>query len=234
MIPQRSIEARADPRDLAEELLVEAARRSDEAAVRELIRRLNPRLFRLARGIVESDAEAEEVVQEAYLTAFTRLAEFRGEARFSTWITRIALNAARMRRRAAHPHEEYDTVAEEDPQQADILAFPQRSRETAEAALGREEVRVMLERAVAALPAHLRLVFLLREAEGRGIMEIARDLELNPITVKTRLFRARRQLRALLETRLQGGFLTVFPFAGSRCARLADRVTARLKQIGWL
>ncbi len=230
MRTQRAIEAGADLRNLSEERLVEAARRSDEAAMRELIHRLNPRLFRVARGIVESDAEAEEVVQEAHIAAFTGLAEFRGDARFSTWVTRIALNAARMRRRAARPHEGYDTVDERETGEADVLAFPGRTRETAEATFGREEVRVMLEQAVAALPDHLRLVFLLREAEGRSIMEIARDLELNPLTVKTRLFRARRRLRSLLEARLKGGFLAVFPFAGARCARLADRVIAELRR----
>lgn len=219
---------------LAEEALVAAARAHDEAAVRELIRRLNPRLFRVARGIVDSDAEAEEVVQETYLAAFTRLDRFRGEARFSTWITTIALNAARMRRRSARPHEEYDTLAENEAPAADVLAFPGRGPDRPEAALGRTQVSTMLEEVVADLPADLRLVFLLREAEGMSILEIARDLSLNPITVKTRLFRARKRLRAALESRLSGGFDAVFPFHGARCAHMADRIVADLKSTGSL
>lgn len=214
--------------------LVDAARQGEEKAARELIRRLNPRLFRIARGIVESDAEAEDVVQEAYLNAFTRLDDFRGEARFSTWISRIALNAALMRKRAGRPHEEYDTVSEDNHTQDRVLAFPGGGPDQPDAALGRGQIRSMLEQAVAELPDEFRLVFLLREAEGMSVIAIARDLDLNPITVKTRLFRARRRLRTLLETRLRGGFETVFPFAGRRCAEMADRVVARLKDTGHL
>ena len=217
----------------SEAALVAAARLRDEAAVRELVRRLNRRLFRVARGIVETDAEAEEVVQDAWLSAFTHLDGFRGTARFSTWITRIAINAALMRRRAARPQEEYDTVAEPQAAQADIIDFPGRHSESADAALGRSEVRALLEAVVAELPSDLRLVFLLREAEGLSVLDVARDLSLNPITVKTRLFRARRLLRQALQARLEGGFDAVFPFAGVRCRRMADRVAEGLSAAGW-
>lgn len=86
--------------------LIAAARNENEAAVRELIRRLNPRLVRTARGIVSSDAEAEDVVQETHVSAFTRLDRFEGRSQFSTWITRIAINTALMRLRRARPEEE--------------------------------------------------------------------------------------------------------------------------------
>ncbi len=221
-------------RDMTEEALVGAARKQDEGAVRELIRRLNPRLFRVARGIVDSDAAAEDVVQETYLAAFTRLPDFRGDAQFSTWITRIAINAARMQCRRAHATEEYDTVTETDASGAEILAFPGSRPVGAEAARGRSEVREMLEAVISDLPTELRLVFLLREAEGLSILTIARDLGLNPITVKTRLFRARMRLRAGLLRRLNGGFDAVFPFDGARCANMAERVVARLRAAGQL
>lgn len=226
MIP-RAAPAAEDLGEASEEALVARACERDEAAVRELIRRHNRRLFRVARGVVESDAEAEEVLQDAYLAAFTRLAEFRGEARFSTWITRIVLNAAGMRRRRARPLEEYDTVSEEVNDTARVFVFP--GTEGTEAALGRSQLRGAIEAAVAELPPELRLVFLLREAEGLSTLAIARDLRLNPITVKTRLFRARRRLRAALEARLRGGFEAVFPFDGARCSSMADRVVAELK-----
>ncbi|WP_339745867.1 RNA polymerase sigma factor [uncultured Maricaulis sp.] len=210
---------------LTEADLVAAARHKDEGAIRELIRRLNPRLFRTARGIVSSDAEAEDVVQESYVTAFTRLDRFEGRSRFSTWITRIAINTALMRLRRVRPEEEYDTVAEE--RSANILSLFSGS-DSPEADFGRAQLRGILETAVAALPADLRLPFLLHEAEGMKLKEIAQDLSLNPLTVKTRLFRARRQLRAALEDKLRGGFSSVFPFDGARCANMADRVIARL------
>lgn len=211
-----------------------AATTRREAAVRELVRRLNPRLFRVARGIVESDAEAEEVVQEAYLAAFGKLDQFRGEAAFSTWITRIAINAARMHQRRARPQESYDTVTEDTADPANILSFPGSEPERPEAAIGRAQMRALMERAVAALPSDMRLPFLLHEVEGVSIRQIAADLSINPITVKTRLFRARRRLRAALEAELRGGFNAVFPFDGARCADMADRVVAALRETGRL
>ena len=212
-----------------EAVLVIAARHGSETAVRELVRQMNPRLFRIARGIVASDAEAEEVVQETYLKAFTRLDQFRAEARFSTWITRIAINTARMQIRSARPQEAYDTVAEDHNPTDSILAFPGQHPDRPDAALGRAQMRALLEDAVALLPPDLRLPFLMREAENMSILAIARALSLNPVTVKTRLFRARRRLRAAVETRIQGGFDAIFPFDGARCVGMADRVVAGLK-----
>jgi RNA polymerase sigma-70 factor, ECF subfamily len=208
-----------------EEALIASARTGDEAAVRELIRRMNPRLFRIARGIVQSDAVAEEVVQETYLTAFTRLAEFEGRSRFSTWITRIAINTARMQLRQVRPQQEYDTVDETESSQ--IFAFPGQHHELPDSALGRSQLRGLLEAAIADLPSDLRLPFLLHEVESIKVREIADDLSLNPITVRTRLFRARRRLRTNLEAHVNGGFSSVFPFDGLRCARMADRVIQR-------
>lgn len=209
--------------------LITAARTGSEVAVRELIRRLNPRLFRVARGIVPSDAEAEDVVQETYLKAFTRLGQFRGDARFSTWITRIAINTARMQARGAHSQMEYDSVTE-DQQTADILTpFPGQDPDRPDAALGRAQLRALLEDAVAKLPPDLRLPFLLRESESLSVTEIAETLSLNPVTVKTRLFRARRRIRSAVEERIQGGFDAIFPFDGARCANMADRVVEHLK-----
>lgn len=189
------------------------------------------RLFWIARGIVSSDAEAEEVVQEAYLAAFTKLEHFDGRARFSTWITRIAINAALMRSRRTRPEEEYDTVTEEN--NGNILKFVS-SSETPEANFGRTQMSGILEVVVAGLSPDLRLPFVLHEVEGMKIRDIAGDLSLNPITVKTRLFRARRQLRAALEQKLQGEFSCIFPFNGACCAHMADTVIARLVSKGEL
>ncbi|NUH64917.1 RNA polymerase sigma factor [Sulfitobacter sp. S0837] len=214
----------------AEAELVTRAKLGEEAAIRELIRRMNPRLFRIARGIVFTDADAEEVVQESYLKAFTHLDTFRAEARFSTWIIRIAINTARMRLRSARPQEEYDTVTEPRNATESVLAFPGQETNMPEAALGRTQIRALLESTVAQLPSDLRLPFLMREAENMSVRAIARHLSLNPITVKTRLFRARRRLRTTLEERIHGGFDAIFPFDGARCAGMADRVVAGLNR----
>lgn len=213
--------------DMPETDLVAAARSGNELAIRELIRRLNPRLFRVARGIVDSDAEAEEVLQEAYLSAFSKLDSFRDRARFSTWITRIVINAARMHRRRARNAEFYDTVDETCPPK--VLSFPGQLTELPEAALGRAQLRGLLEAAVSELPPEFRLPFLLREAEGMSVSAIARELQINPITVKTRLFRARLRLRSQIEEKVRGGFEAIFPFGGKRCANLTGRVLRQLK-----
>jgi len=214
--------------------LVVGARAGDPAAIRELIRRLNPRLFRVARGVLDTDAEAEDAVQDAYLAAFTRLDTFRGEARFSTWVTRIVLNAAAMRKRGAKQHESYDTVIETDANQSSVVPFPAAVIERPEVAMARREVREILETAIATLPAPLRVVFLMYESEGMDIGAIGRDLGLNPITVRTRLFRARRKLRAVMEEALAGGFSSVFPFGGKRCQMLTERVMLDLAAKGVL
>jgi RNA polymerase sigma-70 factor (ECF subfamily) len=212
--------------------LVIAARQGSEMAVRELVRRLNPRLFRVARGIVASDAEAEEVVQETYLAGFSKLDGFRGEARFSTWITRIAINTARMRLRRDRPKEAYDTVTEDNTSQ--ILAFPGQGGEPPETAVARAQIRGFVEAAVAGLPPDLRLTFILRETEGLSTAAIAHQLEISPVTVKTRLFRARLRLRAALEKQVRGGFDAIFPFDGKRCVDMGDRVVAGLTMKGRL
>jgi RNA polymerase sigma-70 factor (ECF subfamily) len=212
--------------------LVAAAVARSEPAVRELIRRNNPRLFRVARGIVSTDAEAEDVVQETYLAAFQRLDSFRGASAFSTWITRIAINNALMHQRRKYPLEEYDTVSESDD--TSVLPFPGQLPETTESQLGRNQLRRILEEVVHGLPPELRLVFVMSETEGMTNKEIARDLELNPITVKTRLFRARRWLRTDLERRVKGGFDAIFPFDGVRCANMAERVVLDLSKQGFL
>lgn len=215
--------------ELSELELVNLARNGDEPAVREIIRRMNPRLFRIARGIVDNDAIAEEALQEAYLIAFTRIDEFRGEARFSTWITQITLNAAKMRLRQARPTQEYDSVNEPQHTDASVVIFPGAKAPNPEVEHGRAQFRALLELAVTELPPALRVVFLLRESEGMTVAAIARDLGISVINVKTRLFRARRQLRSFLEEKMQGGFDSIFPFDGARCAGMADSVVEILQ-----
>jgi RNA polymerase sigma-70 factor (ECF subfamily) len=211
----------------SDEALVELARRGGENAVRALVSRHNRRLFRAARAIVRDDAEAEDVVQETYVRAFSVLGTFRGEARFSTWLTRIAVNEAigraRRRRRGAPD-------AGSDP---GVIMFPGSPPPTAaDAELGRKQVRALLEAAVDELPEAFRIVFVLRDVEGMSTDATAAELGLKPATVKTRLHRARRLMRAALEARLSASFSELFPFDGARCAGMADRVVARLQRHG--
>ena len=217
-----------DRSDLSETTLLELARDGDEAAMGLLIRRYNQRLFRVVRAILPDDAAAEDAVQEAYLAAFSNLASFRGEAAFGTWLTRIALNAAYQSLRRARPAVPYDAIADHVTQSdGRVIAFPAGGAGV-EDELMRRDVRLLLERAVSDLPEPFRIVFTLREIEGLSVREVARLLDLNLLTVKTRDFRARRLLRRHLEAALMGGFTEAFPFAGARCDAFRDRVLRAL------
>ena len=209
--------------------LVALARRGSERAVRVLVRRYNQLLFRVARGVVADDAEAEDVVQAAYVQAFTRLDGYRGEAAFSTWLTRIALNEAYGRLRRRRPTVEFSETVADGIEQGRLLAFPTaRSPADPENEAGREQVRQVLERAIEAIPEPFRLVFILRDVQGFSVDETAELLSVRSATVKTRLFRARKLVRVEVERVLAPRFADVFPFDGARCAGMADRVVRGL------
>jgi RNA polymerase sigma-70 factor (ECF subfamily) len=216
--------------------LVELARQGVESAVRAIVGRYNRRLFRVARGVVRDDAEAEDIVQETYVRAFTHLDSFRGQALLSTWLTRIALNEALGRVRRRRSTVELDELETESSRQGGcLIMFPSMSPSASpEAEAGRNQVRQVLESAVDDLPEAFRVVFVLRDVEGMSTEETAAQLSLKTETVKTRLHRARRLLRTAVAKRLETEFSGLFPFAGARCAQTADRVVERLRSEGML
>ena len=211
--------------------LVERARSRDGAAVRLIMQRHNRRLYRVARSVLDDEAEAEDVVQETYTRAFTHLDGFRGEAQLSTWLTRIALNEAlgRLRqRRVTVGLSDIDAI--NDQGEARVIFLPSARQDSdPEAAAARTEVRRLLERAVDDLPETFRMVFVLRDIEEMSTEETASQLGLRPETVKTRLHRARRLLRQSLDRTLSSAVADVFPCAGARCARITQAVLARLE-----
>jgi RNA polymerase sigma-70 factor (ECF subfamily) len=210
--------------------LAERARNRDGAAVRLIMQRHNRRLYRVARSVLNDEAEAEDVVQETYVRAFTHLDSFRGEAQLSTWLTRIALNEAlgRLRRRRTTVGlTDIDVI--NDQGEARVIYLPSARQDSdPEAAVARAQVRNLLERAVDELPASFRMVFVLRDIEEMSTEETASHLGLRPETVKTRLHRARRLLRQSLDRSLSSAVGDVFPCAGARCARITEAVLTRL------
>jgi RNA polymerase sigma-70 factor (ECF subfamily) len=184
-----------------------------------LMRRHNQRLFRVVRGVVDDDGEAEDVLQDAWVRAFEHLGEFRGEAAFSTWVIRIALHEAWARMRKGRRF-----VALE-PEREDALTA---TGEEPESAAASGELRTALERAVAALRPHERTVFLLREIEGLTTAETADALELSESAVKVRLHRAKARLRADLDRRLGAATRSLFAFDGVRCDRVVAAVLGRV------
>jgi RNA polymerase sigma-70 factor (ECF subfamily) len=216
-----------DRDERSDEALLPLALVGDERAIRSLIRQHNQRLFRVARSVLGNDSEAEDVVQETYVRAFAGLSGFRGEARLSTWLTRIALNEALGRLRRRRPTVE---LSDADLREGQVLmgaTMPRQVDPEAEAA--RSNIRQVLEDVVDALPEAFRMVFILRDVEGMSIEETASHLAIRAETVKTRLHRARKLLREAIEKRLSSSFCELYPFDGARCAHMADRVIERLR-----
>ncbi len=218
--------ARAEP---TEADLIRGAANKNEAAIRTLIRQHNRRLFRIARSMLRDDHEAEDVVQESYLRAFLSIAGFRGESSLATWLTRIVINQAlqHLRRRNGELPPPGGQTAE------NVLSFPYPGHASPdpERSLAQRELSRLLERAIDELPAEFRTVLVARVLENMSIEETAELLSLRPETVKTRLYRARRQLKARLAEHLDPVLGDVFPFDGARCERLTDAVMARLHAI---
>ncbi|HEY7229209.1 MAG TPA: RNA polymerase sigma factor [Pseudolabrys sp.] len=213
---------------LGDEELVRMARARDETAVRVITRRYNRRLFRIARSILRNDAEAEDVVQETYVRAFTGLDMFRGDAAFGTWITRIAMNEALGRLRRRRPTVDWDTYGT-NRTEAEIIHFPvSAAGGDPEKAMAQSEIRTVLEHAIDALPDAFRAVFVARIVEGMSVDETADLFGLQPETVKTRLHRARVLLRAELDKQLGPALTSSFPFGGRRCERMTETIVSRI------
>lgn len=198
-------------------------------AFRHIMQRCNQRMFRVVRGVIRDEAEAEDVVQDAYVHAYEKLATYRGEASLATWLTRIALNEAYGRLRRRRETVEIESVESGALQRAQLIPFPGHALtdDPADAA-ARAQFRRVLEQAVDALPEAFRLVYLLRDVEGCSVEDTAAALAIREETVKTRLHRARRQLRQALTSRFSEAQDGAFQFLGARCARITDAVLARL------
>jgi RNA polymerase sigma-70 factor, ECF subfamily len=222
--PQQNHERNATA--VAEADLVRRALARDEAAIRSIVKTNNQRLYRLARGILRDDAEAEDVVQETYIRLFTSLGEFRGQSALTTWLSRIAINEAlgRLRKRRAAPEltESIETAS------AQVIPFPMNAADDPERTMAQREIQHVVESAVDELPDAFRIVFVARVMEGMSVEETADLLDLGIVTVKTRLHRARKMLRESVERRIGPIAMTAFPFAGRRCDRLTEAVIRRL------
>lgn len=209
---------------LADADIVRLVAAGDERAFVLLMRRHNRILYRTARSIVKDDAEAEDVLQDAYLLAFRAMKNFRGDAKLSTWLTRIVVNEAVARKRKATRRGEVILLngdAEADMHEA-ATGQPERAAERAEA-------RRLLERNIDRLPDAFRSVFVLRALEELSVEETAACLEIPEATVRSRFFRARSMLREALSREIDGAYEDAFSFDGARCDRIVAGVLDRVR-----
>lgn len=218
-----------DIRALGDAEIAQLCAARDKQALRHVIATNNQRLFRTAWSILKDRGEAEEAVQAAYLSAFQHIDGFAGRSSLSTWLTRVVMNEAlgRMRaqrRRAARLEAEGVTMLDRYRE-----AFARGSEPSPpDAAVARDQLRRLLEQAIAGLPEGFRTVFVLRAIEGLSIEETAEVLEIAPATVKTRFLRARRRLQENLDPQVRTALLGTFPFAGADCVAMTERVLAAL------
>lgn len=206
---------------LTDEEIVGRVRRGEHELFELLMRRHNQRIYRAARAILHDDGEAEDVMQDAYVRAFEHLGDFQGRARFSTWLTRIAVYEALARARRNKRFDSLEAHTEEPSMSTTSGASPE--QQTSDA-----EMRGILETAVSALPEDFRAVFVLRAVEGMSGAEVAECLGIGEETVKTRLFRARGRLQEMLLASVEPALPSLYAFHLSRCDRVVAGVLRRI------
>jgi RNA polymerase sigma-70 factor, ECF subfamily len=203
--------------------LLERARQGRADAFSALVRRHDRYLYRVARSMRDHQ-EAEDVVQQTYLNAFTKIVDFRGEANLRTWLTRIALNEALWRKRRQRLHValgEIDTAQERVRSQIYLSPMTQA---TPEGEAARSQIRQILESAIDDLPPAFRTVLVMRDVEEATVEETAKTLGIKAETVRTRLHRARNMLRDRLGEQFAAVLKDVFPFERPRCDALVSRL----------
>ena len=217
------LSASAPPAAERDEDVVRLVLAGNTAMFELLMRRYNERVYRAARAILRDDGEAEDVMQQAYVNAFTHLRQFNGDARFSTWLLRIAVNEALARARRRGRYEPYDEgeAAVDTGISRGVTPDPERQAFNT-------ELRAILERAIDTLPDGMREVFVLREVEGLSTAETADALAVSEDVVKTRLSRGRAALRRVLFERTGANAPEAFRFERPRCDRVVTAVLARI------
>jgi RNA polymerase sigma-70 factor (ECF subfamily) len=207
---------------LSDQAVIARIRDGEHWCFEILMRRHNRRVFRACRAILRRDDEAEDVMQEAYVRAFEHLADFRGDASFVTWITRIAIHEALARKRREQRFGSLDAA----PQPSTLM--PVDSPRNPEQEVNDQQLRAVLERAIDALPDDFRTVFVLRAVEQMSGAEAAACLDIPEETVKTRLHRARLRLQEVVVRALDESSPRAYEFHLVRCDRVVKGVLDRL------
>ncbi len=193
-----------------------------------LMRRYNQRLYRMSRMILRDDAEAEDVMQDAYVRAYEHLDQFAGKAAFSTWLTRIAIHEALARKRRRGRHEELDAM----PMSGESMPMMKSSAPSPETSTATAQTRELLEQAIESLPENYRSVVVMREVEEMSVAETAASLGVTEAVVKTRLHRAHAMLRKELYSRAKGRATDLYQFHAVRCDRVVKAVFERIQAAG--
>jgi RNA polymerase sigma-70 factor (ECF subfamily) len=211
----------------SDEEVVERVKAGHTALYEIIMRRYNQRLYRVARAILRDDAEAEDVMQDAYVRAYQHLDQFAGKASFATWLTRIAVNEALSRLKL---RKRIDQLDESEENGGNFMGLTETAPDPeAKASVG--ELSQLLEAALLELPEQYLTVVMLRDIEEMNTSETAAALELSEENVKVRLHRGRLMMRNWLMERVGVSSKNAFPFMGERCDRVVSRVFERLAEL---
>ena len=219
---------RARSEGWTDEEIVDRVKAGDTPLYEIIMRRYNQRLYRVAIGILRDDAEAEDVMQDAYVRAYQHLDQFARRAPFSAWLTRIAVHEALVRLRLRGRNQQLNDT----DQDGEVFMNLVDTSENPEQSASRTELSALLDDAVLALPDPYRIVVMLRDVEELSTSETATALELTELNVKVRLHRGHAMMRGRLFSRVGANAKDAFPFMGARCDRVVRGVFARLNEFG--
>ena len=217
--------AAAAQSELKDEEVVARVLSGETALFEILMRRYNQRLYRVSRVILRDDAEAEDVMQDAYVRAYEHLHQFAGKAAFSTWLTRIAIHEALARKRRRGRQEELDAL----PMNGESMSIMKSSAPNPEDSTATSQARELLEQAIERLPENYRTVVVLREVEEMSVADTATSLGVTEAVVKTRLHRAHAMLRKELYARAKDRATDLYQFHAVRCDRVVKNVFERIQ-----
>jgi RNA polymerase sigma-70 factor (ECF subfamily) len=221
-----SMDLRIVREPLSDEEVISRVLAGETALFEIIMRRHNQRLYRVARSILRNDSEAEDVMQDAYVRAYEHLAQFAGRAKFSTWLTRIAVHEALARQRRAIRFQEFAPMSEMEGDPMDrFTSWTLNPEQQA----SNSEIRGLLEQAVEKLPDAYRIVFMLRDVEEMSTTDAAAALEITEENVKVRLHRARALLRKTFSDRVGRTRKLLFSFHAVRCDRVVKNVLQRIQ-----
>jgi RNA polymerase sigma-70 factor (ECF subfamily) len=218
------VEVQSEQMDMAagisDEEVVKKVLAGETALYEMLVKRYNRRLFRICRAILGNNAEARDVVQHTYAQAYEHLSQFAGRAKFSTWLTTIAIHEASSRRRRSRRVRSLSELPVSERVEADSLVSPEEQ-------FSLTETRQILEAMIDALPEKYRVVQIMRDVEGMNVAETAECLGVSPENVKVRLHRARAILRKRLYESFGSKVSDVFRFHAPRCNRVVYGACSR-------
>jgi RNA polymerase sigma-70 factor (ECF subfamily) len=211
---------------LSDQEVVDRVRAGETALYEVIMRRYNQRLYRIARAILHDDAEAEDVMQDAYVRAYAHLDQFSGRALFSTWLSRIAVHESLARLRARDRNPQLDSTETDGELSMKMTGQSPNPEQSA----SNTQLRELLEQAVLKLPERYRTVIMLRHIEELSTSETAEALDLTEENVKVRLHRGHSMIRSWLSDRIGTNAKEAFPFMGIRCDRVVQGVFNRLQK----